>query len=454
MKKGAIGIVEDMALAPVVCSNARQLSSILNAILRDVQTEIGLEKDKTGKAQLSWQETSSLVEKVSDKLGIALSSLEKDELFSFLEKEGAQFGILQPLVDDSSVSDIIITNHAHISVQQGRRNYRTDIRFPNEENFEQFVEKLLTAASATYSTKKPIADGIIGSFARIHAVHKCLCDTGPYVTIRLNRFSRVSLDMLVTAGLAPKAVLEYLRGLISTGHTILIVGEVGTGKTTLARALAGSIPAREAILVIEDTPEIRLEHPHVRYMSTREANTDGAGRISPSELIRAGMRMAMNRIIFGEIRDAEAAEAFVDVCASGHPGLSTIHARSCLEAVTRLELFLGRMQKGVDRRVLTEQIATAVHAIVTVDICTVTRKRRVMEVREIGPVADGTLRHREMFKYSLQQGLPSWKVGNKTSAYRDKLEEGSDAVHLAKYPSLLELEDDLLFKEALERPLM
>ena len=102
--------------------------------------------------------------------------------------------------------------------------------------------------------------------------------------------------------------------------------------------VAATVPEDESILVIEDTPEIRLEHPHVRYVATREANTDGAGRVTPSECIRAGMRMAMNRIIFGEIRDAEAAEAFIDVCASGHPGLSTIHGRSAIEAVARLEL--------------------------------------------------------------------------------------------------------------------
>src|SRR5690606_26243088 len=107
------------------------------------------------------------------------------------------------------------------------------------------------------------------------------------------------------------------------------------------------MPADESLLVIEDTPQIRVEHPHVRYVSTREANADGAGRVAPSECIRAGMRMAMNRMIFGEMRDAEAAEAFIDACASGHPGISTIHGRNAADAIARLELFLGRAQKGV-----------------------------------------------------------------------------------------------------------
>ena len=255
---------------------------------------------------------------------------------------------------------------------------------------------------------------MIGSFARIHAMHKSVCDSGPYLTIRLNRFSSVSTQDLLQAGLAAKPVIEYLETLVKTGHTILIAGEVGTGKTTLARAVAATIPGSESIIVIEDTPEIRLNHPHVRYITTRDANTEGAGRISPSECIRAGMRMAMNRIIFGEIRDAEAAESFMDVCASGHPGLSTIHARSAADAIGRLELFLGRSQKGVDKRVLTEQIASAVQVVVHLDICRETRCRRIIEVKEIGPFSDGVLRQRDIFRYYVGNGLPTWKIQNKS----------------------------------------
>jgi len=432
--------------------NEMQMSPALIHILQEVQRELGYETAEQSEDDATREtDLPALVGKIAGRLGFDLTNFERDQVLEYLEREQKPFGLLQALVDDQEISDIIVTDYSKVSVQRGRQNYSTSLSFPSHENYVNFVERLLQKAGATFSTKKPIADGMIGSFARIHAVHKSLCESGPYLTLRLNRFSSVSSKDLVRFGLAPQGIFDYLNAMVTAGATLLIVGEVGTGKTTLARALASGMPAEESILVIEDTPEIKLEHPHVRYLTTREANTDGAGKVSPSECIRGGMRMAMNRIIFGEMRDAEAAEAFIDVCASGHPGLSTIHAKSAAESLTRLELFLGRAQKGVTRGVLNEQIATAVQAIVFVDICRETGKRRIQEVKEIGPVADGVIRQRDMFKYQVRRGLPEWRVLNKVSAHREAIERTGQGVNLSSYPAVLDLEMNQLYQEAAYR---
>lgn len=425
------------------------LTSNLASFIQEVERELGLRLDEAAEsAPLESQDIEQALDRVLVRQGVELANIERDQIISYVQRHQKPFGILQALVDDPQISDIIVSNYSSVAVQHGRRNLKTDLNFASPESYEAFVERLLLKAGATYSTKKPISDAMLGSFARVHVVHKCLCESGPYLTIRLNRFSEVTLEDLLKAGMAPRQVLDYLSGLIRSGQTVLIVGEVGTGKTTLARALASAIPADEAILVIEDTPEIKLEHPHVRYMSTREENTDGAGRITPSQCIRGGMRMAMNRIIFGEMRDAEAAEAFIDVCASGHPGLSTIHARSAADACTRLELFLGRAQRGVNRQVISEQIVTAVQAIVFVDFCAASSRRRIFEVREIGPVADGVMRQRVIFRYLCNNAVPQWKLENRVSAHREELESLATPVQLSSYPATIELENEVLYREA------
>ena len=434
---------EAACFLPVVLKPRRaglpELSSVLLHILREVQQELGYRlHENSDSPALEYLET--LVSQTAQRLGLELTGYERDLIIQCLEHDQSPFGVLQPLVEDRTVSDIIVSSPDSIVVQQGRKNYATDLRFADQIAYEAFVEKLLSRCKTTYSTKKPIADGMYGSLARVHVVHNSITESGPYLTIRLNRFSAVRLNDLLKNGLAPAAVLQYLSAVVHLGSTVLVVGEVGTGKTTLLRALAATLAREEALLVIEDTPEIKLEHPHVRYVRTREANSDGAGRITPGECIRGGMRMAMNRIIFGEMRDAEAAESFIDVCASGHPGLSTIHGKSALDALVRLELFLGRAQKGVAQAVLQQQIATAVQVVVHVDICQQTGLRRIKEVIEIGGVADGRLRHKSMFVYSPVDGRPCWRVNNRLSNMRSKLEETGTDLKLSALPALLELD--------------
>ncbi|MCI5064110.1 Flp pilus assembly complex ATPase component TadA [bacterium] len=427
------------------------LTPALIHILQGVQRELGQHDGETaddGEEKPLEPDYEQLVYRVSERLGFQLTSFERDQVLSQLERDARPFGVLQELVDSPDVSDIMVYDYNQVSFQRSRRTHSTQLRFPSQEAYEAFVERLLQKAGTSYSTKKPVADGMIGSFARIHAVHRSLCDTGPYLTIRLNRYSSVAVEDLLESGLAPQPVLHYLSLLIRGGHTAFIVGEVGTGKTTLARALAGTIPQEDSILVIEDTPEIRLEHSQTRYMTTREANMDGEGRVTPAQCIRAGMRMAMNRIIFGEIRDAEAAEAFIDVCSSGHPGLSTIHAKSASDAITRLELFLGRAQRGVGKEVLTQQIGTAVQVIIFVNICRRTGRRRIMEVTEVGAAADGVLRQRDIFAYQKQGETPQWKVLAKSSQFRADLERGDDALFLSQLPNTLELDPAVAYAEA------
>lgn len=432
---GSKVVVPSTTLPIVAPSKGNALTPALQYILLEVRRDLTFQESLNSGAFLA-HEIEILVVKIATRLNYELAPLEKDELCRILEQDRTTFGILQPLIDDLSVSDIIITEYSKIAVQQGRRTVSTGYKFPNQSYYLAYLEKLLARAHASISTKKPIADGVIDGTVRLHAVHQSICETGPYLTLRINRFESVSLNDLAKAGLAPLPLLQYLAKLVEVGATILIVGEVGTGKTTLTRALAAEISVMESILVIEDTPEIQLAHPQVRYIRTRENNLEGEGRISPANCIRAGMRMAMNRIIFGEIRDAESAESLIDVCASGHPGISTLHGRSVSDAIIRLELLLGRAQPGVGRDTLLQQIGSSVGAIIHIGLCSVSGARRIFEVRELGSVADSAIRQRPISTYLPINNEANWKVVSRSSLY---LENTPYKNLLVEIPPLLKL---------------
>lgn len=351
----------------------------------------------------------------------------------------SSFKELQPFIDDPEVSDIIVRNYRDIIARKGSKLVKASTTFSGDKAYQTYVDRLLLVAGTDYSVAKPIADGMITSSIRIHAVHPVLCEDGPYVTLRVNRYRSIKPDELTNTGLAPNEVLTYLSALIHSGQTVLCAGEVGTGKTTLVRALASRISKDDSILVIEDTPEIQIDHPYVRYLRTRESNVAGKGRVRPSECIRAGMRMAMNRIIFGEIRDPEAAEAFIDVCVSGHPGLSTVHSRSAVDAIARLELLMSREQGGVDRKTIREQIGAAVQAIVYLKVCRLTGRRRISEVIELHPDKDAGVEVQSVFKYDISGDMPYWKRDAENSFHDEDLKRSGQAGMLSSLPQFIGL---------------
>jgi pilus assembly protein CpaF len=365
-----------------------------------------------------------LVRHVEMTEGEELSERERTSVVASLSASLEHYDVLSSLVENEDVNDIIVRSYDDVSVQIGRQNYQTDITFADRETYLSFVENLLKRAGKSCTLAQPVVDAAVDPRVRACVTHESFSPpgSGPMLTLRVARHSSITLEGLVVSELAPKIVLDYLAALSHSGlATILIAGEVGTGKTTLVKALATQIESTEAILIIEDTNEIALERPFTRTLLTREANTEGVGRISPAQAIRTGMRMAMNRIILGEMRDAEAAEAFVDVCASGHPGMSTIHARTARDAVSRLELFLSRAQPGVGVATVRRQIADAISIVVYLGLDKKQQKRRVMSVLEVNASSDGMVQLSPMFSYASEEGEAYWMRESGVSSFEEVL---------------------------------
>lgn len=368
-------------------------------------------------------------------LGALLSTVETDEGENLTERERTaaiaslsasldHYDILSSLINNPEINDVIIRSHDDISVQAGRLNIQTDLKFADHEAYLSFVENLLKRVGKACTLATPVIDAAVDPHIRVCVTHESFSPegSGPMMTIRVSRHRAVSIGTLVANELAPAELLDYLSVVVRLGlGTILVAGEVGTGKTTLIKALSGAIPEDEAILIIEDTHELVLTRPFVRTLLTREANTEGAGKIPPAVAIRAGMRMAMNRLILGEMRDAEAAESFIDVCSSGHSGMSTIHSRSARDALIRLELFLSRAQPQVTSVSIKQQISNAISVVVHLGIDKRQQKRRILEVVEVAGAGDGVIQLAPIYRFNAREGRATWNRGDGISKFNREM---------------------------------
>ena len=402
------------------------LTASANHIVIEAKKQLGRSENSEIAPQLNEDSLYELVQFLESSEGETLSERERTAAVATLSASLEHYDVLSPLIENPEVNDIIVASYNDISIQSGRKNVQTDLQFSDREAYLSFIENLLKRVGKSCTLATPVIDAAIDPHVRACVTHESFSPPtmGPTLTLRIARHKNISIEGLVQCELAPTAVLEYLSCLMTSGNTtMLLAGEVGTGKTTLLKALSRSVKPHEAILIIEDTHEIVLDRPFTRTLLTREANTEGAGRISPADAIRTGMRMAMNRIILGEMRDAESAESFVDVCASGHSGISTIHARNARDALGRLELFLSRAQPGVTLETIRKQVANAIDVVVFLDLDPVNLKRRIMNVIEVEQASDGAIQISPIFSYDSQNGQACWIRDSGISQFRDSLNE-------------------------------
>jgi pilus assembly protein CpaF len=399
-----------------------ELTPTAKYITLEAKKRIGRAMSGESKSFIEEEKLFELVKEIEEGEGEELSERERTSVVAALNASLEHYDILTPLIERNDVNDIIVRSYRDISIQIGRRNVQTDLSFSSHETYRAFIENLLKRVGKACTLASPVVDAAIDPDIRACVTHESFSPdgSGPMLTLRIVRHPHVGLETLASTDMAPRVIIDYLSTLVESGQaSFLISGEVGTGKTTLVKALISRIPLDEALLIIEDTHEIVVDRNFTRTLLTREANSEGAGRIRPAQAIRTGMRMAMNRIILGEMRDGEAAEAFVDVCASGHIGMSTIHGRSARDALSRLELFLLRAQPGVGVETVRREITNAISVVVHLGLDQQKKERRILQVLEVGSSADGSIQLSPIFSYI---GDGRWRRDAGISGYRQELE--------------------------------
>jgi pilus assembly protein CpaF len=293
-----------------------------------------------------------------------LSSLEKQQICDEVLDEVFGLGPLEPLLQDPTISDILVNGCRQVYVERRGLLELTSVTFRDDSHLIRIIDKIVSQVGRRIDESTPMVDARLSDGSRVNAIIPPLSLDGPLVSIR-----RFSQDKLMPADLVEKRALtagmmELLEAAVKAHLNIIIIGGTGAGKTTLLNALSFFINSKERIITIEDAAELQLKQPHVARLETRPPNLEGNGAVRQRELLINSLRMRPDRIVVGEVRGAEALD-MLQAMNTGHDGsLTTIHANSPRDGISRLEVMVSLANSSMQLISIRQQIASAVHVLV------------------------------------------------------------------------------------------
>ncbi|HEV2530977.1 CpaF family protein [Phenylobacterium sp.] len=356
-------------------------------------------------AQLNQRSPEQVREEVSDLIATLLKEdnhpLNEDEsvrLVDDLMHELLGFGPLEPLLQDPDVSDILVNTAREVYVERFGRIELTSVRFADEQHLLRVIERIVDKIGRRIDESQPMVDARLPDGSRVNAVVPPIAVDGAILSIR--RFSRTpfDLDRLVASGAMDEPCATLLRGLVASRFNILISGGTGTGKTTLLNAMSQSIGGTERIITIEDAAELQLQQRHVVRLETRPSNIEGRGEVTQRELVRNALRMRPDRIVVGEVRAGEAFD-MLQAMNTGHDGsMTTIHANTPRDALSRLEQMISMSGLDLAPRTMRAQIASAINVVVQLRRFS-DGARRLVSIQEVQGMEGDVITLQEIFRF-------------------------------------------------------
>src|SRR5215213_1967894 len=313
---------------------------------------------------------------------LALNFEERELLVVQVLDEIFGLGPLEPLMQDSDISDILVNTYKNIFIERHGRLEKTDVRFQDDRHLLQVIDRIVSAVGRRIDDSQPMVDARLPDGSRVNAIIKPLALDGPHLSIRKFRRDALAGEDLLRTESVTEPMVELLNGIIKARLNILISGGTGAGKTTLLNIMSSFIPPTESIVTIEDSAELQLKQPHVVRLETRPANIEGSGEVAQRMLLVNSLRMRPDRIIMGECRGPEAVD-MLQAMNTGHDGsLTTLHANNPRDALARTETLV--LTAGVDLplRAIREQIASAFDILVQISRL-VDGSRRISHVTEV-----------------------------------------------------------------------
>jgi pilus assembly protein CpaF len=312
----------------------------------------------------------------------------RQRLVKEIEDELLGLGPLEPLLADHSISDILVNGAGIVFVERGGKLEQTDIRFKDDNHLLNIIDRIVSRVGRRIDESSPMVDARLKDGSRVNAIIPPLAIDGPSLSIRRFAIDRLSLDDLIQYGSVAPVMKEVLQGIVKAELNVLISGGTGSGKTTLLNVFSGFIPAEERVVTIE----------HVVRLETRPPNIEGKGEVTQRDLVRNSLRMRPDRIIIGEVRASEALD-MLQAMNTGHDGsLTTVHANTARDALTRLENMVSMAGLNLPVKSMRAQIASAIHVVVQLERME-DGKRRLVSVQEIQGMEGDIITMNEIFKF-------------------------------------------------------
>ena len=330
--------------------------------------------------------------------GVVLNASETEQMIQDLYDEITGLGPLEVLLKDETVNDILVNGPAQVFVERAGRLEITPVRFKDDRHLLRVIDKIVSAVGRRVDESHPYVDARLADGSRFNAmVPPCAVD-GPLVSIRKFSKDKLSIDELVAYGAFSEEMAAYLQAAVATRLNIIVSGGTGSGKTTNLNALSSFIDEHERIVTIEDTAELQLQQVHVGRMESRPPNVEGRGEVTQRDLLRNALRMRPDRIIVGETRGDEVID-MLQAMNTGHDGsMTTIHANSARDAVSRLENMISMSGVEMPMKAMRSQIASAVNLIVQVSRLQ-DGSRRMVSITEVTGMEGDIISMQEVFKF-------------------------------------------------------
>ena len=366
---------------------------------RTLLSQIDLEKLSSSDTARARQAVATMVQEIIAAQKVPLNAAEKDRIQSDLLDEVFGLGPLETLLNDRTISDILVNNANMVFIERAGRLSRVDVKFRDDRHLMQIIERIVSRVGRRVDESSPMVDARLPDGSRVNAIIPPLALDGPSISIRRFGTGPIAAQALVELKSISPEMLELLAAAVKARISILISGGTGAGKTTFLNVLSKFIPATERLVTIEDAAELQLAQENIVRLETRPPNVEGQGAVRQRQLLINSLRMRPDRIIVGEVRGEEAFD-MLQAMNTGHEGsMTTIHANTPRDAIARLESMVAMANINLPDKAVRQQITSAISIIVQVSRMS-DGSRKVVAISEITGMDENVICMQDIFTFN------------------------------------------------------